>query len=168
MELLKAQPKDTEEIFYIMNLANSLLDDKGWYSIDTQEYVREHIDDSSRGIVFKAVENGKIGAFFILHYPGPSVDSLGHYMKLDEQELLKVAYMDSLAVLPGFRGRCLQCALMNHGETYLRSTSYCHLMGTVHPENTYSLNNFLKLGYRVVTAAKLYGSLPRNIMYKRI
>ena len=58
--------------------------------------------------------------------------------------------------------------LMAHGEVYLSATSFWHLMGTVHPDNTYSLNNFLNLGYKVVTTTQKYGSLPRSIMYKRI
>ncbi|WP_195415620.1 GNAT family N-acetyltransferase [Enterocloster citroniae] len=168
MEFLKAGPEDTGEIFHIMNLAYSLLEHKDWYCIDTEEYVREHIEDPAKGIVFKAVEDGQVGAFFIIHYPGLTDTSLGHYMDLDEKELLNVAYMDSLAVLPRFRGRRLQYGLMAHGETYLSATSFCHLMGTVHPDNTYSLNNFLNLGYKVVTTTQKYGSLPRSIMYKRI
>ena len=59
-------------------------------------------------------------------------------MNLDPEALDRVAHMDSLAVRPGFRGRGLQYQLMASAEQYLMTTSYCHLMGTVHPDNRYS------------------------------
>lgn len=89
-------------------------------------------------------------------------------MNLDPEALDRVAHMDSLAVRPRFRGRGLQYQLMASAEQYLMTTSYCHLMGTVHPDNRYSLGNFLKLGYRIVTTTKKYGGLPRHVLYKSI
>ena len=62
MENLRAEPSDTNEIHHIMSLASSLLDDKGWYCIDTVDYILEHIMDQDKGIVFKAVQHGRIGA----------------------------------------------------------------------------------------------------------
>ena len=70
MEILRAEPSDTNEIHHIMSLASSLLDDKGWYCTDTEDYILEHIADQHKGIVFKAAHQGRIGAFFIIHYPG--------------------------------------------------------------------------------------------------
>lgn len=168
MEILRARQEDTEEIYRIMIQAGALIEDKGWYCTDTKDYVKEHVENEARGFVLKAVEDRRIAAFFLIHYPGHEADSLGHYMNLNESELLKVAYMDSLAVSPDFRGRGLQYALMAQGEQILAGTPFCHLMGTVHPDNIYSLNNFLKLGYKIVTTTYKYGSLPRNIMYKQI
>ena len=168
MEILRAEPSDTNEIHHIMSLASSLLDDKGWYCTDTEDYILEHIADRHKGIVFKAAHQGRIGAFFIIHYPGGGDDNLGHYVHLEKEELQKVAYMDSLVVLPDFRGKGLQYELMKHGEDYLASTPYCHLMGTVHPDNLYSLNNFLRLGFKIADTTVKYGSLPRHIMYKKI
>ena len=168
MHILKARSADTDEIFDIMSLAGTLLDDRGWYCIDTKDYILEHITDERQGTVWKAVEDGRIAAFFIIHYPGLCDSNLGHSLYMDQGDLARVAYMDSLAVLPDFRGQGLQYRLMKHGEEQLASTSYCHLMGTVHPDNTYSLNNFLKLGYRIVDTTQKYGSLPRHIMYKKI
>ena len=94
MEILRAEPSDTNEIHHIMSLASSLLDDKGWYCTDTEDYILEHIADRHKGIVFKAAHQGRIGAFFIIHYPGGGDDNLGHYVHLEKEELQKVAYMD--------------------------------------------------------------------------
>lgn len=168
MEILTAVPDDTGEIYRIMTQAGSDIKDRSWYLTDTEDYVRQHIGNRDKGIVFKAVEDGQIAAFFLIHLPGPEADNLGYYKKLDDSECLKVAYMDSMAVAPGFRGRGLQYAMMDRGGQYLTATPYCHLMGTVHPDNIYSLGNFLKLGFEVVTTVRKYGGLPRHIMYKRI
>ena len=151
-----------------MTEARSLAPDPGWYCTDSEEYIRSHIVNPDAGIVFKAVEHDCLAAFFIIHFPGNTPDSLGHYMNLDPEALDRVAHMDSLAVRPGFRGRGLQYQLMASAEQYLMTTSYCHLMGTVHPDNRYSLGNFLKLGYRIVTTTKKYGGLPRHVLYKSI
>lgn len=168
MEIVTANPGDTGEIYRIMIQAGSGIEAKGWYLTDTEDYIRQHIEDRDRGIVLKAVEDCRIAAFFLIHIPGTEADNLGHYKKLDDSECLKVAYMDSIAVAPGFRGRGLQYTLMAKGEEYLASTPCCHLMGTVHPDNIYSLGNFLKRGFEVAATVRTYGNLPRHIMYKRI
>lgn len=168
MTIKKAGTADTSTIFHIMTAARSLLPDDSWYCTDSKEYIRDHIENPESGIVFKAVEDGSIAAFFIIHYPGITSNSLGHYVNLEPEELKLVAHMDSLAVLPDYRGRHLQYRLMAHGEQYLKATPYRHLMGTVHPDNKYSLNNFLRLGYQIVTTTEKYGGLPRHVLYKSL
>ena len=168
MNILTADASDAAEIYRIMTEARSLMPDPGWYCTDSEKYIRAHIENPDTGIAFKAVDHGCLAAFFILHYPGNTPDSLGHYMKLGREDLGRVVHMDSLAVRPDFRGRGLQSLLMAHGEQYLNATPYCHLMGTVHPENRYSLNNFLKLGYRIVATTEKYGGLPRHVLYKSL
>lgn len=166
MEILRAVTEDAEEIYEIMTAAQALLEHRDWYCTDTKDYIKEHIKTPSRGIVFKAVDQGEIGAFFLIHFPGKEPGNLGEYAGLKGEALLRCAHMDSLAVKPDFRGRRLQYRLMRHGEEYLASTPYCYLLGTVHPDNKYSLNNFLKLGYTIAATAQKYGSLPRHILYK--
>lgn len=168
MEIGKAEPADLEEIYQIMRQAAALLENRDWYCIDTKEYIETHIADAKLGQVWKAEEQGQTAAFFLVHYPENPDTNMGHHLGLSPEELDRVAYMDSLAVCPAFRGRGLQFRLMQYGEEQLALTSRCHLMGTVHPDNVYSLNNFLKLGYKIIDTLPMYGSLPRHIMYKHI
>ncbi|MFQ7583038.1 MAG: hypothetical protein ACLRMW_02480 [[Clostridium] symbiosum] len=81
-----------------------LAPDPGWYCTDSEEYIRSHIVNPDEGIVFKAVEHDCLAAFFIIHFPGNTPDSLGHYMNLDPEALDRVAHMDSLAVGPASEG----------------------------------------------------------------
>ena len=37
-----------------------------------------------------------------------------------------------------------------------------------HPENIYSVNNFLQLDYEIVAEDNKYGGLPRYVFYKKI
>lgn len=166
MEFLKAVSSDAPIIHQIMTLGLSTMEHKEWYVIDSEDYIRKHIEQPETGLVLKAVENGQIAAFLIVHYPKSEHDNMGHYLNLDDNECLKVAYMDSVCVLPVFRGRGLQYDLISLGETFLQSTPYCHFMATVHPDNRYSLANLMKLGYRIVTTTTKYGDLPRHILYK--
>ena len=71
--------------------ARSLAPDPGWYCTDSEEYIRSHIVNPDEGIVFKAVEHDCLAAFFIIHFPGNTPDSLGHYMNLDPEALDRVA-----------------------------------------------------------------------------
>ena len=83
MKILPACAADTAKIYRIMTEARSLAPDPGWYCTDSEEYIRSHIVNPDEGIVFKAVEHDCLAAFFIIHFPGNTPDSLGHYMNLD-------------------------------------------------------------------------------------
>ena len=80
MNILPACAADTAKIYRIMTEARSLAPDPGWYCTDSEEYIRSHIVNPDEGIVFKAVEHDCLAAFFIIHFPGNTPDSLGHYM----------------------------------------------------------------------------------------
>ena len=71
-----------------------------------------------------------------------------------------MAHMESAAVSPDYRGYKLQRCLMDEGEKILKDTQYKYLMGTAHPENIYSVNNFLQLDYEIVAEDNKYGGLP--------
>ncbi len=52
-------------------------------------------------------------------------------------------------------GKGIQRIIIKHLETKALSLGYMHALVTVHPNNHYSLNNFLKLGYEEVTRVTL-------------
>ena len=79
-----------------------------------------------------------------------------------------IKYGGSAMVDEEFRGRGLQKELMKTAEEHLKFLGYHWLMGTAHPENVYSVNNFKKLGYEIVAEDLKYGGLPRCIFCKRI
>ena len=103
----------------------------------------------------------------MVRFPKESKDNLGDYLELSQPQLMEVAHMESIAVLPEFQGRHIQKSLIEWAESYLKN-DYSYCMATVHPENVYSLNNFLSLGYKIVVTTKKYGGLPRHVLYKTL
>lgn len=182
-EILRAEEADVPAIYELMKAGKAGCSDAEWYSIDDVDYVRKHVDaESETGFVLKArkredgsaLTTGKelavdvIAGFLLVHFPGTSSDNMARYMNLAQSEYDHVTYMDSAAVDPKFRGNHLQQRLILQAEEELKGTPYYHLMCTVHPENQYSLNNMKKLGYQVVAKDRMYGGLPRLVLYKRL
>lgn len=157
---------DVPAIRKIMVDSYRLVRDSGWYVIDDTSFLERHIEEE--GITLKAVTEDTLAGFLVIRYPGNSEDNLGSYIKLTQEQGMAVAHMESAAVVPHFRGRGIQKQLMDSGEKLLAGTAYTYLMGTAHPDNIYSVNNFLKLGYDIVAEEEKYGGLPRYVFCKVI
>lgn len=166
LEIEYATLEDVPDIMMIMETACQLTKDAKWYSKDDEEFVKRHLEEE--GFTLKAMKNGEIAGFLIVRYPGDAKDNLGEYIGLDEAHKREVAHMESAAVLPKYKGLGIQRCLMLYGENILKKQSYRYLMGTAHPENTYSVNNFLKLDYEIVTEVEKYGGLPRYVFCKEL
>lgn len=125
----------------------------------------EHRNRRGEKVPAEHREDIPAGLFF-LEIPGLSEHNLGHHVNFSEEELKKVAHMDTAVVLPEHRGHGLQSRLMEFPEKELKAAGYTHLMGTVHPENRYSHRSFEKIGYRLVWSGLKYGGKPRDLMEK--
>ena len=158
--------EDIPEIMRIMDVALSLVEDKSWYAVDSEEFMRKHI--AEQGFTLKAMVDGNLAGFLTVRYPKKDEDNLGDYIGLSGEEKMFVAHMESAAVLPEFRGLRIQNKLMAKGFELLKDTEYKYAMGTAHPDNIFSVNNFLKLGYEVVADVKKYGGLRRYVFNQKI
>lgn len=175
-QLIRAVPQDVEELACIMEAVTAGMNNPEWFMDDDLEYIAEHIGHvplrkEDQGFIIKAVTNvdgqEKIAGFFMVAFPGNIEKNLGHHIGLEGAELLKVAHMDSVVILPQFRGYGLQSKLILAVENViLEETDYHILMATVHPDNKYSLNNMLKHGYEVAAEALKYGGFRRYIIKK--
>lgn len=157
---------DLAAIMQIMHTALGLVEDKSWYAVDGEEFVGKCIE--GQGFTLKAVVEGKIAGFLTIRYPWKEEDNLGDYIGLSEEEKMFVAHMESAAVLPEYRGLRIQNQLMAKGFELLKETDYKYVMGTAHPDNVFSVNNFLKLGYEIVADVKKYGGLRRYVFNQTI
>lgn len=77
-----------------------------------------------------------------------------------------VAHMETVVISKEYQGNKLQLKLMKAAEEILKDTIYQFFFATVHPDNQYSLNNFINLNYSIITTVKKYGGLDRHILYK--
>ena len=69
-----------------------------------------------------------------------------------------------IIVKKNFRGKGLQRKIIKIFEDKIEEKSL--ILATVSPLNSYSLRNFLKCGYKILTEKKMYGGYNRLILYK--
>ena len=143
------------------------LDRKDWFVADNAEYTYEMLG-SGRGIGYKAVDTdtGETAGVFMATIPGMGQENLGRDAGLADGELSLVAHMDSIVILPKYRGHKLQYRLMQTAEGDLRAKGFKYLMCTVHPDNCYSRNNIVSQGYESVAVKEKYGGYVREIFLK--
>lgn len=171
MEFLieRADPSDYLIMADVIQSVWQQIEQKDWFVADDSEYTRHTLTEGN-GIGYKAfeAESGTLAGVFIAALPGDREENLGRDIGLSQEELGKVAHMESVAILPEYRGNGLQYILMKTAEEELRKHGFRHLMCTVHPENKYSRNNMIKQGYRVVLTKEKYGGYLRDILLKEI
>lgn len=84
------------------------------------------------------------------------------YKVPDEEELIEfditscghnqkdTIILDGLAVLPLFRGQGLQRRMVAYFENKAKEHTKSNIVATVHPDNSFCLNNFLDAGYSIL------------------
>lgn len=136
-----------------------------WFVADDAKVLEGGIEEHGFTVLAET-ESGTPAAFFLVLFPELSNDNMGRFLSLPDRELMKTAHMDTAVVSPAFRGNHLQQRMMQFAEEELIRRGYRHLLATVHPDNAYSLNNVLSLGYRIVCTREMYGGLMRHIVAK--
>lgn len=88
---------------------------------------------------------------------------------LKDYKLPEGNYMliDSIMVKENFRGYGLQRQMLKLAYKKAKEQKQDGLVATVHPDNIYSLNNFLKEGYQILHTLTLHGGI-RYVMIKYI
>ena len=146
---------DLDTFLAFTHAVQEAMADKAWFALDPDEEMRELTEAGD--MEFWLAEDGhRLAAVFSVIRPGLRDFNLGYEMGLGEDELFRVIHMDTAAVHPDFRGRGLQRRMMAQAEEDLRGKI---LMCTIHPDNRFSLNNALKLGYRIEKRIGRYGSV---------
>ena len=165
----KATETQYDSIINLIRTVYNSMEQTDWFAADNDEYTREMLS-SGKGTAFIAIEEktAALAAVFMVTYPGHSVENLGLDIDLPADTLHLVAHMDSAAVLPVYRGHHLQKRLMEHAESHLCSKGYRYLCCTIHPDNKYSLNSALALGYKVKTTCEKYGGYMRAVLMKEL
>lgn len=161
-----AKETDVPKISRISEETYRQIQNPDWYYRDDEETIRKHI--SEEGFILKAEIEGEIAGFLMVRYPKEAADNLGVYLNLTGREKERVAHMETAAVRREYRGNRIQYRLMTEGEKIAVQQGYQYLMGTAHPDNTYSVNNFKKLGYDILAEDLKYGGLPRYIFCRRM
>jgi GNAT superfamily N-acetyltransferase len=69
-------------------------------------------------------------------------------------------------VMPKYRGNKLQYQMLMYLDEYCKNLGYSYAAGTVHPDNTFSINNLIKDDFEMI-GFKEFTRGPRNIYLKR-
>lgn len=165
----KACMEETKEIAELIDDVYEEMEQKDWYVKDREDDIKEWME-SGKGIVFKAVEErtGEMAGILLTIYPGASMENLGRDIGLNANQLMRVAHMESAAVLPKFRGHKLQKQLLQAAEEEAKKRGCRYLMCTIHPDNYFSKGNAEKQGYHVMQTKQKYGRLTRDILLKTV
>lgn len=162
-----ATTDQANEIHSVMQEVYEQLDNKTLYVCDDLEYVKSHIKDAGFAVI-ACNKYSKIVGSFIFRYPGLSEDNLGRDIGINENRLNQVVHMESAVVLPKYRGRGLQLAMLKYAEELIDKSKYKYLMATVSPNNPWSYNSFEKNGYELKVTKEKYGGLMRRIYLKEV
>lgn len=168
MEFLfrKGTLEDTETLIRFLDGVKSAMSQQEWFYLDPPDTVRRLMAEGSMEL-WMAMDKDRVAAVFTIIHPGLCSDNYGWDLALPEEELLQVIHMDTAAVDPDYRGFGLQGKMMRLAEQGLCGRGRKILLSTVHPDNRFSLNNLLKLEYRIQKRVGKYGS-ERYILQKEI
>ncbi|MDD4000666.1 MAG: GNAT family N-acetyltransferase [Bacilli bacterium] len=110
----------------------------------------------------------KLIAFGILYFGKQTSENIGYDLNLLREDVQKLANIKLIIVHSSFQGNGLQRQLIWELEKEARNRAYTRLACTISPNNRYSLNNFLALGFEYVMQKKKYNGLTRNIYLKNL
>ena len=167
IKLRRAEISDAREMHRVMEAARDSLEDKTVYFCDELDYVEAHIADRGFGIVACSADN-EIAGCMLIRFPGSDSDNLGLDIGLDNSELNRVAHIESVAVLPEYRGLGLQRRMLEFTEVIIDRDRYDILLATVSPDNPSSFISMERSGYTHVLTKKKYGGCDRRIYIKRL
>lgn len=162
-----ATKEQANEIHKVMETVYDCLEDKTLFVCDDLDYVNNHIENEGFAVIAQNKDSQIVGSF-IFRYPKESEDNLGRDIGLNESELNKVVHMESVAVLPKYRGKGLQLAMLRFAEELIDKTKYKYFIATVSPDNKWSYNSFEKNGYKLITTKEKYDGLMRRIYLKEV
>jgi len=167
MLLTIASEDQADEIYHVMKAVYEQLEDKNLYVCDDLEYVKLHIKEAGFTVV-ACNEDAEIVGVFLVRYPGLDEDNLGRDIGMKQEQLNQVVHMESAVVLPQYRGRGLQQAMLKYAEQVIDKSKYKYFCATVSPDNPWSYHVFEKNGYQLKITKEKYAGLMRRIYIKEV
>lgn len=139
------------------------------FAADSQEFI-ETIINSKRGIIVMYYDSNQLVGFFELNCPDDPYELIKEYnlkKYLPNEDYVNMGVAESIVVLKQYRGNRLQVQMFERLEELARTNKITTIIGTVHPKNIYSCNNFDICGYKTISEIKVHGG-SRYLKYKLI
>lgn len=166
LQFRKGTLADTQMFIQFLDEVKAAMPQKDWFYLDPPDTVWEMMADGTMEL-WVAMDGDRLAAAFDILRPGLASYNYGYDLGLMQEELLQVIHMDTAAVHRDYRGLGLQARMVHTAEQALSEQGKRILLCTVHPENSFSLNNMLKQGYQIQKRVAKYGS-QRYILRKDI
>lgn len=168
LSFVLADVSDAPQIAQLMLTAQGDCPCKDFYVASSLERVEWKLRTNS--FAYLAMDGDHVAAFYLVEMPGlDRKENLGCELALSDDELRRVACMDSVAVDSGYRGRGLQRRLASLCEAEALHRGFDIFLATVDPRNTPSLRNFIADGYDVMLVREGFyvEGVPRALLMKR-
>lgn len=162
MELCRCQTADLQAVIELNEMIYAALPDKSILRHNSPEMIASCLEEPN--VTLGIWEGNLLVAIGMLYVPQCIEED--HFHDLDLQGNYKSANQKLFLVREGYRGQGLQRQLIREVEKIAITRGYNLLCTTVAPNNTFSINNFLKEGYIYAKTEEKYGGLLRNLYYK--
>ena len=119
---------------------------------------------NNEGKLFNFYDNNII-VCSMLYIPSNNKTLEKHNLKYDEK---LVGSCGPIMVNPKYVGNKLQKQMLELLDKYCKSIGKRYIFTKVHPDNIYSINNFVSNGYKFVETYKTSSGEPRSVYFKEI
>lgn len=162
--------EELEKIIELQTKVMEWLSDKDLYSPPKEEeYYNLLNGENKRGKLIGCFnEEGSLIAMGSYCYHGKDGHNYGYDIEIEGDELLEIAQIEATVVHKDYRGNKLQGIICEVMEELAIEDGFKILMATASPDNPYSLNTFLKNGFKIEKEKLKYGGLKRAILRKDI
>lgn len=169
IEIFQAGRESLEEAVRLVRNTAEKMKEKSWFVAESlEEFDRWMRKNQGWLYVARDRSSGQLAGMFFVVLPGLEEENLGYDIGMQGRQLYECAIMDTVVVLPEYRGMHLQYEMMQTAERKLHKEGYRYLLCTVHPENKFSRENVKRQGYKKILTKEKYGGFLRDIWMKEL
>ena len=162
---------DLSYINKIMELQQNIydgLENKDFYSCSDKDEFEKTINGKGKIIgCVSLIDNELISIGVYIEY-GYENHNYGYDIEIQGEELLKVGQLESTIVSEAYRGNKLQKIMCEILEELGQKAGMKYICATAAPNNIFSVNTFIKLGYKIMADILKYGGLRRYVFMKEV
>lgn len=158
---------DIDKLLALQNEVIEALGDKALYVPSDREEIESNMKAGGVHLGYMT-ETDTLVAVAIYLKCGYNAHNYGYDLGLEGEDLLKVGQVDTVLVQADYRGNKLQYIMCQLLEEVAQEQGTPIICATASPDNTFSVNNFLKLGYEIKVDKLKYGGLRRYVLMKQL
>lgn len=164
IELRRCTPEQAPLLFALQNEVHAGMLHKEQFVTDDLASIEKDIRE---GIAVGAWQGDRLGGYVVIHFCGQDPHNYAAFLGVPQSEWDHWANGNSAVVHPDWRGNGLQQKMVLYAMSFLPER-ITHIGATVSPDNAYSLNNALALGFEIKARREMYGGYDRYILAKEL